>query len=125
MILHCLDSLSKYEALIDLKITGNANEFEKKCVSFRYHVQAAYYLWGCKSINMNVKNFIFIIVERDAPHGVRVCELDRDSLRLGEELARQDLMTYAACLEKNNWPDYKQAIEIVGLPKYAYYKERS
>ena len=50
----------KYDAVFDIKTTGNLDGFNKSVMKFCYNVQACIYMEL-----FNVKNFVFIIVEKN------------------------------------------------------------
>tara|TARA_R110000824_G_scaffold379203_1_gene571108 strand:+ start:720 stop:1649 length:930 start_codon:yes stop_codon:yes gene_type:complete len=66
--------------LVDVKTCQDASPdaVVRSVVHFGYHLQAAYYreLYRRAAGHDSVLPFVFIFVEKDAPHGVLVCELD-------------------------------------------------
>jgi exodeoxyribonuclease VIII len=102
--------------VVDLKTTDDASPaaFARSVATYRYHVQAAHYMIGTQA-----KRFVFIAVEKKAPHAVAVYELDADTLRMGHTLRERDLDQYASCVEFNTWPGYPAEIQTLALPKWA------
>lgn len=117
--------------IVDLKTTVDASPegFAKSIANWRYHVQAPYYMDGCKlaaeqsgTIIEPVKAFVFLAVEKDAcvvngvSKGVGVYVLDPESVILGRLQYRDNLNTYADSLELNKWAGYSPKIETLNLP---------
>lgn len=101
---------------VDLKTTEDASPagFARSVVNYRYHVQAAHYLAGTEA-----SRFIFVVVEKKAPHAVAVYELDADALEIGRSLRARDLAAYASCCEFGVWPGYPNDVQPLSLPRWA------
>lgn len=73
--------------LVDVKTCQDASPdaVVRSVVHFGYHLQAAYYreLYRRAAGHDSVLPFVFIFVEKEAPHGVLVCELDDILLEIG------------------------------------------
>lgn len=117
----------------DLKTTDNASyySFRSKALAMRYHVQAAFYLHGIKhavqqsEIDFAVPDsFVFVVIERDAPYDIAHYQLDNAAMELGVAHFSDDLAKYKECLETDKWPGYKEEIQVMQLPPWAY-KEAS
>ena len=120
------DWLTPDGLLIDLKTTQDASPagFAKSCATFRYHVQAAWYLDAYQKAAGDLPlGFIFIAVEKTPPYAVALYELDAEAVDLGRALARRDLARYANAREFGVWPGYSEAIQPLSLPKWATYAE--
>ena len=105
--------------IVDLKTTDDAREFERKIAAFRYHVQHAYYVDLLDGVGIPGAAFIFIVVERVAPFGVRLVQLDTESIKIGRDAYEHDLATFAECELNGVWPGYSEKITTVGLPDWA------
>lgn len=105
------------KCVIDLKTTQNASPdiFIKSAYDYRYHVQAAWYLRGLKTCGIDVENFIFIAVEKEAPYTVCVYTADDLMLQLGEQEAMENLRVYAECEKSGIWYGYEKEPEIHSL----------
>ncbi len=116
------DYLTNADAIIDLKTTDDASffAFQRKVKSFRYHVQAAWYLDVVNAAigREQFKRFILLTVEKDAPHGIVLYELDLQSIHLGRLEARRNLETYVECKKTDVWPSYSEAMQIMTIPNY-------
>lgn len=106
---------------VDLKTTVNADpaEFGRSVVKFGYHQQAAWYLAGLAAHAIDEARFLFVCVEKAAPHLVSVIELDAEALTEGAYLNRQAIDLYAECTATGIWPAYGTGIHTIGLPAWA------
>ena len=109
--------------VVDIKTTANASpeEFRRSCFNFGYHIQAAHYLAAADR-----GLFVFIVVERDAPHCVAIYELDEDALILGRQTREYLLGQWALCEAEeaaggpDAWPGSPVEIQELSLPGWAY-----
>ncbi len=110
----------------DIKTTIDASkeEFSKSIWNYRYFVQAAYYNYvstlACKK---EFNQFIFGCLEKSAPYDIAVYYIISEVIAHGEYVMREDLNTYAKCLESNIWEGYSRKIQPIDMPKWAYYKD--
>ena len=105
--------------VVDVKTTEDASPagFRKSISSWRYHVQAAWYLHGLEQASgIRPEQFIFLCVEKKAPHAVAIYAADGEMVGAGGEQALEDLMTLAECKAANRWPSYSEQIETISLP---------
>jgi len=112
----------KHKIISDLKTTSNAGKYEfiKSAFSFRYHVQAAFYIEALKScIDESDRDFTFIAVEKSAPYLVATYFATQEQLELGRAIMRQELQALANCYEKDIWAGYSDKLEELGLPYWA------
>jgi len=106
--------------LIDLKSTRDARGFSRSAAEYRLHVQSAFYMTGFQAVTgVSPKEFLFITVEKSAPHGVITYRADDSFLKSGFEAMRRDLNLYAACLKTDIWPCYPESIQDLKLPVWA------
>lgn len=110
----------------DLKTTDSAHEedFSRKIYDMDYHVQAAYYANGLKSLNGRPVIFIFVAVESSGPHQCDYHILDDASLELGE----RSYMKWLCKLDGHQknpklWGGYSLKKGFMALPRYAFSKE--
>jgi len=107
--------------IVDLKTTEDASPagFRKSIASWRYHVQASWYLDGLeRATGKRPEQFIFICVEKKAPHAVAVYAADAEMIEAGAKQARLDLDTLAVCKAADSWPGYSDQIETISLPPW-------
>lgn len=109
-------------AILDLKSTVDAspNGFMTSAYKYRYHVQAAWYLDGLEAA-MGVKPdvFMFLAVEKTAPHAAAFYYADEQMIAAGRAEYRKQLRLYAECAATNSWPGYNEKLLPLSLPKWA------
>ena len=111
------------DCVVDIKTTANGSpeEFRRSCFNFSYHLQARHYLSAAER-----DRFIFIVVERDAPHCVAIYELDEAALELGRQDREFLLGQWALCEAEqaaggpDAWPGFPIEIQELSLPGWAY-----
>lgn len=115
-----LDALVGGSVIPDLKTSASADpqEFERSLGKFRYHVQAAYYIDLCKLVGIDKSDFVFIVVEKEAPYACAVYSLSQDAIDLGRLEYQRDLALVRECTEKNQWPGFTDEITVIGLPAW-------
>lgn len=116
--------------VVDLKTCQDARRdpFSKSAATYRYHVQAAYYLWGLSSLGLipeDTSSFVFICIEKTPPYGVAVYSLDTEDIERGAREFRADLNRYAevqnqiAAGDVDKCPSYPETILSLSLPGWA------
>jgi len=65
--------------------------------------------------------FLFVAVEKDAPHAVAVYRADPDVIEIGRKKYRAALQLLKWCQATGNWPAYQPGgeIELISLPRWA------
>jgi hypothetical protein len=107
--------------IVDLKTTEDASPagFRKSIANWRYHCQASWYLDGIgQATGRRPEQFIFLCVEKKAPHAVAVYAADAEMIEAGAKQARMDLDKLAECKASNSWPGYSNQIETISLPAW-------
>ena len=107
--------------IVDLKTTEDASPagFAKSIANFRYHVQASWYLDGLeRATGRRPEQFIFICVEKKAPHAVAVYAADAEMVAAGQVTAARDMLLLAECRDADYWPAYSDQIETISLPPW-------
>lgn len=116
------DNLSSAGRLVipDYKTCDRADldSIQRAIHKYRYYVQAATYIDGAEQLVAEYAAFVFVFQEKTAPYLVTVVQLDELALRLGRDLNRQALDTYARCVRTGEWPGYASDIETVRLPAW-------
>lgn len=93
--------------------------FERSCFSYGYHRQAGFYLPLLTEIlGKAVYDFFFIVVEKQAPHGIAVFRLDDQAVSVGQDETIDDLRKLKACIEGNTWPNIPNEVTELTLPKW-------
>lgn len=108
-------------ALVDLKTTTSAapHRFARSVWDYGYHLQRACYLAGWEAITGEACEFVFVVVEKDAPHLTAVYTLDELAAEAGHRDYRDALDTYLRCSESGDWPGYGDDIQTLPSPRWA------
>ncbi|MGI9160399.1 MAG: PD-(D/E)XK nuclease-like domain-containing protein [Saprospiraceae bacterium] len=109
--------------LVDLKTTsdGSPDSFGRSALSWRYHVQAAFYSDGFYDATGNYPQaFIFLCVEKEYPFAVSAYYADERTIELGHKAYMKNLQTYLDCFQSGVWPGYSEKIERLALPEYIF-----
>lgn len=107
--------------IVDVKTSQSANprRFAKSCADFGYHQQGAFYIDGLAACTgVEDAAFAFIVVQKDEPWLVSVCQLEPEDIARGRAQNRKAIELYAACRESGEWPGY-DALYTIGLPGWA------
>ena len=110
-------------AIVDLKTTADASAdaFARSVASYRYHVQASFYLQAAAFCGLSVEQFFFATVETAPPYAVAIYQLDDEALEIGRKLYLRDLRRLQQCRDSGEWPGYSTNIQTLSLPKWATY----
>lgn len=112
----------------DLKSTtdASAKAFKKRVREQGYYVQEALYRAGWQHAGGGtVDGFVFITVEKEAPHASAVYELPARALRMGQQVARHALDRYHACRVSDVWPSYSADVLELDMEEWAYRDEEA
>lgn len=120
-----LDGQSPLGCPFDLKTTVDASPraFVGRAVPrLQYHMQAAFYLRGCRALGLPSGGFPLIALETAPPHVTMVYPLGSRSIEAGDQLVSAALNRYAELLAipSEKWPTYAhdQCAEI-DIPEWA------
>ena len=110
--------------VIDLKTAANPDYigFSFACLDHKYHIQAATYMYAYEQVYGELpEEFVFIVVQLDAPYKCIVYRADREMLELGYIRMKEALTDLKARLESGNWygPEHNRVISL-SLPKKAF-----
>jgi hypothetical protein len=107
--------------IVDIKSCQSADPdmMAKSVASYRYDVQAAYYLDICKLLGLDKSEFLFVCVEKTPPYAVAVYALDQDAIEWGRKQYQRDLAAVRHCMAEDHWPSFTQDITTLGLPAWA------
>lgn len=108
--------------VVDLKTTDDASPsgFRRSVAKYGYHIQAAWYLDVLQSLGVAAHTFVFVAVEKSAPYGIGIYELDDDAIELGRERYRHAAALYKHCSETNDWPGYDSGVVSLSVPAWAF-----
>jgi exodeoxyribonuclease VIII len=107
--------------IVDIKSCQSADPdlMAKSVVSYRYDVQAAYYLDLCALLGLDKSEFLFVCVEKQPPYAVAVYALDQDAIAWGRKQYQRDLAAVKHCMAEDHWPSFTQDITTLALPAWA------
>ena len=108
--------------VIDIKTTEDArlSRFERSAETYRYYVQAAFYIQGAEAVTgERVKDFLFIVVEKSPPFAVACYFADAEMIFAGHEEVRRCLALYEECEASGVWPGYPEEIIPLSRPRWA------
>jgi PDDEXK-like domain of unknown function (DUF3799) len=107
--------------IVDVKtsVSASPKRFAKSAADYGYHQQAAWYTDGlAATTGATDAAFLFVVVQKDPPHLVSVCQLDPEAIDLGHRQNRAAIDLYARCKQTNTWPGY-EGIHNLSLPRWA------
>lgn len=114
--------------IVDLKTTRDCgpSEFGKDAGKFGYHAKAAYYIDVCALLGVEIKHFVWVAIESDAPESkepsleVAVYSLDHDSseIEAGRIYYKKHLKELALCAKHDKWPMRCEGIQKLQVPYY-------
>ena len=115
-----LDKVSSNGALLDLKKTRDASPeaFGRQAHSLAYHAQAAFYADAWAAATGEIRPFVFLAVEAEAPYASALYVVGDEALEQGRNTYGQWLAQYRLCEEAQEWPSY-QAIQFLQLPRWS------
>lgn len=115
-----VDSFSpSLSTIFDVKTTKDAKNFGKSILEYGYHRQAAYYLDGLTQVTGQVyEDFVWIVVEMEAPFLHAVYKADKDMLSIGRMEYKQDLLQFQESKVKNEWPGLSPLVQTISLPSW-------
>lgn len=111
----------KRRIIADLKTaySSRPDKFGKAAADFGYAISAANYVDGAIACGLaDDPLFVFVAVEKEAPHVVSTYYATPDVIDLGRALMRSALRTYADCLAADKWPGYLDGPAPLELPIY-------
>ena len=107
--------------VVDLKTTQDASPkgFQKSIANFGYHIQSSWYMRVLQSLDVPVKEFIFIAIEKTAPFCVGVYRASEEMLEEGNKKVDEAINQILWCKENDSYPDYTpNEIETISLPPW-------
>ena len=116
-----LATLAGWTFVVDLKTAECADpqEWGRHSAKWGYHEQAAFYLDGLAALAPASRRFAHVVIEKDRPFAVAVCELDDEAISEGRRRYRRHLARWAECERSGEWPGYAEGIHPVRLPTWA------
>ena len=105
--------------IVDLKTADDASEykFQRSVYHFGYHVQMAMLREGVlQTTGKDIKDFIFLVIEKSAPYATAIYTLDESFLDRGLNEFKLILLQMKNCFDENVWPSYPS--KNICLPAY-------
>ncbi len=103
--------------ILDIKTTSGSADvdgFLRSTKEYRHDIQAAFYLRGMP----HIKTFIHVVIEKNAPHGIAIYEIDAEDLKRAQRTIDGALVRLTDCIRNNNYPGYTADIQRVILPPW-------
>lgn len=123
------DFLREDGRIVDLKTTTNASFgfFQSQIAKFEYHLQAAFYKHGIQTaFDSEVREFVWIVIEKKPPYIPAVYIADETILERGRQLWKRAMKTYKRCIDSKTWPGYqfsedanRYEAQTISLPPWA------
>jgi exodeoxyribonuclease VIII len=104
--------------IIDWKTTRGCDPYElkKSVAEFRYHVQAAFYLDGIRTVlGHDVGPFVNVFIEKGYGFNVVLGVLTDDAIEEGRRIYKANLQRIAECEKTGIWPGFVD----LSLPNWA------
>lgn len=96
----------------------------RAAASYGYHMQAAWYLDAVDALELAEEAaFVFVFQEKTPPYIVTVAELDAPALEVGRRRNDLAMQVFAECTATGEWPAYTSDVELITLPRWAYFKD--
>lgn len=104
--------------------SASPEEFTRDIVKYSYDLQVAMYKNGASKVlgyPLDKIDFVFIAVEKKAPHLIGIYEANEDIYQRGDAIYRKYLGMLKHCRETNDWYEYNGITHqpmLLGLPEY-------
>ena len=112
-----MDWLPKYGPLVDIKTCQDARscDFDSTMWKRRYYVQSSYYLDLHNELNPDDQRsgFVFIAVEKFAPFGIQIFNVDQADLDNGRREWQRNLALVIECMKTGIWPGYPSGVQPI------------
>jgi len=111
---------------IDLKTSTSADprDFMRSAAEYGYGVQAEWYQHVLRLTRGDTDMaFLFVVVEKAAPHLVSVIELDAEFAQIGRQRMRRAIDLFKTCRDADEWPGYEPIVHLVDPPRWLAYDE--
>ena len=112
---------ARWRASYDLKFTGlsaDPDGFGVK-VTTKYGMQADFYPRAVQALRGDRPLFVFVAVEREAPHGITLHALGAEAAEIAREQVDAALDLWKRCQRAEAWPSYPAEIHYQDYPHWA------
>lgn len=106
--------------IVDLKSVadGSFDSFQRSIYSYGYHIQCAMQHEAVyAATGKNLRNFLFVAIEKEPPYAIGIYQLDDAALEQGLDELRSLTEHLKQCLDTDYWPAY--STNLVSLPAWA------
>lgn len=106
--------------IVDLKTARDASldAFAREIYDKGYHIQAAMQCDAMKIVTgKEINDFLFVVVEKEAPYALGIYPLDSVALEAGREEFNSLKVRLKECFDKDEWPSYQT--DYASLPRWA------
>ena len=106
--------------LFDVKTTTDASPdgFPRELRKYAYDVQAAFYLRAMRAAGYKADSFIFIAVEKEAPHAVGLHAITEQYLDYADQVVTQTLQKISNAIAANDFTTGWPLINHIDLPRW-------
>jgi hypothetical protein len=115
--------------LVDLKTADSASPqaFRRSAASYGYAFQDQWYREGAITLGLDPDpGFVFVVVEKTAPHPVACYQLDAEWLAHAAGQTRRAREIYARCAETGDWPGYPtDDIPTLSAPRWVLHEQEN
>jgi hypothetical protein len=112
---------------VDVKTTPDVSDahLAKSVWNFGYHQQRDLYGRGYRAVHGAPVDFLFIFVQSEPPHLVRVVQLDAELEAIARQRNDEALRVWRDCKTSGAWPAYPPVgdITLIGPPAWARTRE--
>jgi hypothetical protein len=107
--------------VLDVKTCQDASPeaFARAIAKYFYHLQHSHYAEGFRSVDLPLRNFLFLAVESEPPHAVALYHIDAEAEARGFALRDRAMAAIAEGLRSGTWPAYSDDIVGLSLPNWA------
>lgn len=115
------DWMADGNIVVDLKSCQDASPsgFMKSAYSYRYWVQAAWYMDGIeRATGKRPDAFVFVAFEKEAPYACGFYYATEEMLEAGRIEYRRNLDLYADSLKQQNWRGYSPELQPLAMPAW-------
>lgn len=104
-------------------ISADRASIRSAVYKYGYFTQDVFYTDGLRALGLadDDSAFVFVFQERTAPYLITVAEIDSDAKRAGRVRVDLACEVFRDCLEADVWPGHSQDVELISLPRYAFY----
>lgn len=105
----------------DLKtaVSADPRTFQRSVAEYGYSIQSEFYQELVRQVRGDDDTaFLFIVVEKAAPHFVSVNAIDEEFAEIGRRQARRAIDLFHQCRESGQWPGYPEVIHYIEPPRW-------